>query len=147
MSQVVPVIDDRIAVDVERASGGHVRLHPQETRMLRLLHLCGPQAALDLAGDAPVTVVAGLPPSVVTAVGREAGCVPICDAPAHLDRLAARGLVRLSRRALDPGRYLVLEDEHGHEGARRCSVQLTAAGRAFCTAGAGTATEASVLRA
>lgn len=107
----------RQSADVEVEDGAHpayVRildeLHPDEARILRLLALEGPQAAVDVRS----LQLLGLGSSVVAEglnmIGRQAGCRNPERVHAYLDNLNRLGLIWFSKEAIpDPSAYQVLE--------------------------------------
>ena len=115
-------------------------LAPDEARILRLLALGGPQAAIDVRSGLPFAsqlVAPGL-----TMIGAEAGCRYTDRVHAYLDNLNRLGLIWFSRESLDPLAYQVLEAqpevEEAMKGAGRLartvrrSIHLTTFGEDFC---------------
>jgi hypothetical protein len=77
------------------------RLHDQ-ARIMRLLFVCGAQAAIDIGATPRQSRTRS---RILTTVGRDAGC-QTSDASAAVQDLCASGLVRFARQALnDPHRY------------------------------------------
>jgi len=118
-------------------------LAPDEGRILRLLALEGPQAAVDIrSGLIPLNATSEMVASGLTMIGQEAGCRHLEDVPAYLNNLFRLGLIWFSREPLsDPMRYQVLEaqpevvdvsKEAGRARTVRRSVELTPFGKDFC---------------
>jgi Abortive infection alpha len=118
-------------------------LAPDEARILRLLALEGPRAAVDVrAGWLPVDAASELVAPGLTMIGSEAGCRNPDRVHAYLNNLYRLGLVWFSREPLkEQGPYQVLEAqpvvaEAMKEGGRtrtvRRSIHLTPFGEDFC---------------
>jgi len=138
----------RLSADVDFAEDFHPayarilsELAPDEARILRLLALQGPQAAVDVRSGLPLAsqlVAPGL-----SMIGAEAGCRHLDRLHAYLDNLNRLGLTWFSREALeDPLSYQVLEaqpdvieaiKQAGRTGRTvRRSIHLTPFGHDFC---------------
>ena len=117
-------------------------LAPDEGRILRLLALEGPQAAIDVRSGLPFAsqlIALGL-----SMIGAESGCSHTVRVRAYLNNLNRLGLIWFSREPLeDPLAYQVLEAqpevEEAMKGAGRMprtvrrSIHLTPFGEDFCS--------------
>jgi len=117
-------------------------LAPDEGRILRLLALEGPQAAVDVRAGRTLAPGSQLVAPGLSMIGAQAGARYLERVPAYLNNLFRLGLIWFSREPLeDPLRYQVLEAQPDviaakREGARgrtvRRSIQLTPFGEDFC---------------
>lgn len=140
----------RRSADVRESDEGHPayeliieQLAPDEARILRLLHMAGPQPAVDVrSGSLPLAGATELIEPGLTMLGAEAGCRRLDRVPAYLNNLYRLGLIWFSREALkDITRYQVLEaqpavaealERAGRGRTVRRSIQLTPFGGDFC---------------
>jgi hypothetical protein len=118
-------------------------LAPDEARILRLMLLEGPQAAVDVRTGGPVGIVRSrlLAPGL-SMIGPRAGCRYVDRVPSYLNNLFRLGLIWFSRETLrDPQRYQVLEAQPDVLAAIksvrqakvvRRSIHLTPFGEDFC---------------
>jgi hypothetical protein len=84
------------------------RIHDQ-ARILRLLYVCGAQAAIEVNATAQGSTGR---PRTVTTVGRDAGCRERSSVDAAIAELCDSGLIGFARGSLlDPRRYEVIEDQ------------------------------------
>ncbi len=118
-------------------------LAPDEGRILRLLVVQGPQAAVDIRTGGPVGLVKSrLIAPGLSMIGARAGCRYVERVPSYLNNLFRLGLVWFSRETLpDPMRYQVLEAQPDvleainsvtHAKVVRRSIHLTPFGEDFC---------------
>jgi hypothetical protein len=139
----------RRSADVHSEEGTHPafalvleNLAPDEGRILRLLAVEGPQAAVDIRTSPPLGIGSEMVASGMNMIGREAGCRDPDRVHAYLGNLYRLGLIWFSREALDEqGPYQVLEaqpevqvamSEAGRTRTVRRSIHLTAFGQEFC---------------
>ncbi len=97
-------------------------LAPDEARILRLMLLGGPQAAVDVRTGGPLGLISSrlLAPGL-NMIGPRAGCRYVERVPSYLTNLNRLGLIWFSRETLrDPERYQVLEAQPG--GSRSAEV-------------------------
>jgi hypothetical protein len=140
----------RRSADVHAEEGTHPafalvleNLAPDEGRILRLLAVEGPQAAVDIRTSPPLGIGSEMVASGMNMIGREAGCRDPDRVHAYLGNLYRLGLIWFSRESLDEqGPYQVLEaqpevqvamSEAGRTRTVRRSIHLTAFGREFCS--------------
>jgi len=117
-------------------------LAPDEGRILRLLAVAGPQAAVDVRTARPLNIGSRLIAPGLSMIGAEAGCRYVERVPAYLNNLYRLGLIWFSREPLeDPLSYQVLEAqpdvleakrEAGRGRTVRRSIHLTPFGTDFC---------------
>lgn len=117
-------------------------LAPDEARILRLMVLEGPRAAVDVRTWRPLDVGSDLIAQGLTMIGQEAGTRFADSVPAYLDNLHRLGLIWFSRDPIeDLSAYQVLEaqpaiqdamDRAGRARMIRRSIRLTTFGRDFC---------------
>lgn len=117
-------------------------LAPDEGRILRLLALGGPQAAVDVRTARPLNIGSQLVAPGLSMIGAEAGCRYVERVHAYLNNLYRLGLVWFSREPLpDPLSYQVLEAQPEVIAARRAAgrgrtvrrtIHLTPFGTDFC---------------
>lgn len=117
-------------------------LAPDEGRILRLLALEGPQAAVDVRTARPLNVGSQLVAPGLSMIGSNAGCRYLDRLHAYLNNLYRLGLVWFSREPLqDPLRYQVLEAQPdvlaamrkaGRAKTVRRTIHLTPFGEDFC---------------
>jgi hypothetical protein len=115
-------------------------LHNQ-VRILRLMFMCGAQPAIDVS-TTPWQSARDVVPTVVTIIGREAGCRDPSTVAACVQALCTAGLVRVARRMLiDPRRYERIESDLdvatgltavGGRLQRRGTLCLTPVGERLC---------------
>jgi hypothetical protein len=120
-------------------------LAPDEARILRLLLLSGPQAAVDVRTGGPLGLISSrlLSPGL-NMIGARAGCRYVDRVPSYLTNLHRLGLIWFSRETLrDSERYQVLEAQpevlEPLKSVRqakivRRSIHLTPFGEGFCRA-------------
>jgi hypothetical protein len=120
-------------------------LAPDEARILRLMLLGGPQAAVDVRTGGPLGLISSrlLAPGL-NMIGPRAGCRYVDRVPSYLTNLHRLGLIWFSRETLrDPERYQVLEAQPEVLAALksvrqakivRRSIHLTPFGEGFCRA-------------
>jgi hypothetical protein len=140
----------RRSADVHTDEGTHPafslvleNLAPDEGRILRLLAVEGPQAAVDIRTSPPLGIGSEMVASGMNMIGREAGTRDPDRVHAYLGNLYRLGLIWFSRESLDEqGPYQVLEaqpevqvamSEAGRTRTVRRSIHLTAFGKEFCT--------------
>ncbi|HEY2160980.1 MAG TPA: DUF4393 domain-containing protein [Solirubrobacteraceae bacterium] len=107
----------RESADVESDDGAHPayarileELHPDEARILRLLALEGPQAAVDVRSSQLLGVSSQIVAEGLSMIGAQAGCRHPERVPAYLDNLNRLGLIWFSKGAIENSRsYQVLE--------------------------------------
>ena len=117
-------------------------LSPDEARILRLLAIDGPQAAVDIRTWRPLDVGSAVVASGLTMLARHAGLMNADRVPAYLSNLYRLGLIWFSRESLsEPEPYQVLEAqpevieavrEAGRARIVRRSIHLTPFGGHFC---------------
>ncbi|HWH43671.1 MAG TPA: Abi-alpha family protein [Thermoleophilaceae bacterium] len=117
-------------------------LAPDEGRILRMLALEGPQAAVDVRAAGPLYVTSQLVAPGLSMIGPQSGCRHLERVPAYLNNLFRLGLVWFSREAVpDISRYQVLEAQPevadamrkaGRARTVRRSIHLTPFGVDFC---------------
>lgn len=118
-------------------------LAPDEGRVLRLLLLEGPQAAVDVRTGGPLGLLSSrLIAPGISMIGARAGCRYVDRVPSYLNNLFRLGLIWFSRETLrDHLRYQVLEAQpevleamHSVAYAKvvRRSIHLTPFGEDFC---------------
>jgi hypothetical protein len=117
-------------------------LAPDEARILRLLAVKGPQAAVDVRTARPLNVGSQLVALGLTMIGAEAGCRHVDRVHAYLNNLNRLGLIWFSRERLpDPLSYQVLEAQPevteamrraGRARTVRRTIHLTPFGHDFC---------------
>jgi hypothetical protein len=117
-------------------------LAPDEARILRLLAVKGPQAAVDVRTARPLNIGSQLLAPGLTMIGAEAGCRHVDRVHAYLNNLNRLGLIWFSRERLpNPLSYQVLEAQPAvAEAMRRArrtrtvrrSIHLTPFGNDFC---------------
>ena len=117
-------------------------LAPDEGRILRLLALEGPQAAVDVRAGKTLAPGSQLVAPGLSMIGAQAGARHLERVPAYLNNLFRLGLIWFSREPLeDPLRYQVLEAQPDVIAAKRVgargrtvrrSIQLTPFGEDFC---------------
>ena len=118
------------------------QLSPDEARILRLLALEGPQAAVDVRTWQPLDMGSAVVAPGLTMIARYAGCRHPDRVPAYLSNLFRLGLIWFSRDTLpELGPYQVLEAqpdvieavrETGRARIVRRSIHLTPFGGHFC---------------
>jgi Abortive infection alpha len=117
-------------------------LAPDEARILRLLALAGPRAAVDVRASRTLNISSELVAPGLNMIGAEAGCRHVARVPAYLNNLERLGLIWFSREPLpDPLDYQVLEAQpevlealksSGRGKTVRRSIHLTPFGFGFC---------------
>lgn len=118
-------------------------LAPDEARILRLMALDGPQAAIDIRTARPLNVGSELISPGITMIGAQAGVRYVERVPQYLNNLFRLGLVWFSREPVkEMHKYQVLEAQpEALEGAKaagrvakvvRRSIALTPFGEDFC---------------
>jgi hypothetical protein len=117
-------------------------LSPDEARILRLLAVEGPQAAVDIRTWRPLDVGSAVVAPGLTMIARHAGLMHTDRLPAYLSNLYRLGLIWFSRESLsEPEPYQVLEAqpdvveavrEAGRARIVRRSIHLTPFGGHFC---------------
>ncbi|MDQ6745708.1 MAG: Abi-alpha family protein [Actinomycetota bacterium] len=118
-------------------------LAPDEARILRLLLLQGPQAAIDVRTGGPVGMLSSrLIAPGLSMIGPLAGCRYVDQVPSYLNNLFRLGMVWFSRETLrSTQKYQVLEAQPDvaaamgqvrHAKLVRRSIHLTPFGEDFC---------------
>jgi Abortive infection alpha len=117
-------------------------LAPDEARILRLLALDGPQAAVDVRASKTLNISSELVAPGLNMIGAQAGCRHVQRVPAYLNNLERLGLIWFSREPLpNPLEYQVLEAQpevieamkgSGRGKTVRRSIYLTPFGSGFC---------------
>ncbi len=117
-------------------------LSPDEARILRLLAIEGPQAAVDIRTWRPLDMGSAVVSPGLTMIARHAGLMHPDRVPAYLSNLYRLGLIWFSRESLsEPEPYQVLEAqpdvvdavrEAGRARIVRRSIHLTPFGGHFC---------------
>jgi hypothetical protein len=117
-------------------------LAPDEARILRLIAIEGPRAAVDVRTWRPLDKNSEVIATGLTMIGAEAGCFHLDRVPAYLSNLFRLGLIWFSREAVEDGSaYQVLEaqpdvqeamERAGRGKTVRRSVQMTPFGKDFC---------------
>ncbi len=115
---------------------------PDEARILRLMAVEGPRAAVDVRTWRPLDVGSDLVAPGLTMIGQQAGCRFVERVPAYLNNLERLGLIWFSREPVDSlGDYQVLEaqpevtdamERAGRARTIRRSIRLTPFGMDFC---------------
>jgi hypothetical protein len=118
------------------------QLAPDEARILRLLAVQGPQAAVDVRTWRPLGVGSHVATPGLTMIDRHAGCLYADRVPAYLSNLYRLGLIWFSRDPMrDQSVYQVLEaqpevlealERGGRKVTLRRSIELTPFGEHFC---------------
>lgn len=117
-------------------------LTPDEARVLRFLHVEGPQPSVDVRTSRPFGVGSELIADGLSMIGLQAGVRHLDRTKAYLNNLHRLGLIWFSRETVEPGRYQVVEVQpevtaalkqagRGSKTIRR-SIHLTAFGDEFC---------------
>jgi hypothetical protein len=139
----------RQSADVHRDEGTHPayarileNLAPDEARVLRLLAIEGPQAAVDVRSAGPLGIGSEMLSSGLNMIGAEAGLRRPDRTESYLGNLHRLGLLWFSREQLeDQNRYHVLEaqpevqvamSDAGRTRTVRRSIHLTEFGQDFC---------------
>jgi Abortive infection alpha len=134
-----------VEVDGHPAFAGILsQLHPDEARILRLLAVEGPQAAVDVRNWRPLGIGSHVVAPGLNMIGQHAGCLMVERVPVYLSNLFRLGLIWFSRDPVDEiSPYQVLEAQPevkaalksaGHGTTVRRSVRLTPFGAQFCAA-------------
>jgi hypothetical protein len=139
----------RSSADVNAQDGAHpayarilAELAPDESRILRLLAVEGPQPTIDVRSANLIGVGSQLVAQGLNLIGTEAGCRYPDRVPAYLNNLHRLGLIWFPKDPIDnPQRYQVLEAQPdamqaiaraGRAKTVHRSVALTAFGKDFC---------------
>jgi Abortive infection alpha len=107
----------RESADVNYEEGAHPayarilsEIAPDESRILRLLMVEGPQPSVDIRAASLIGVGSQLVAEGLTMIGTEAGCRYLDRVPAYLNNLRRLGLIEISEEPIgDPMRYQVVE--------------------------------------
>jgi hypothetical protein len=139
----------RLSADVEADDNTHPayarilsEIAPDESRILRLLMLSGPQPSVDIRAANLIGVGSQLVAQGLTMIGTEAGCRHLDRVPAYLNNLRRLGLIAISNEPInDPMRYQVLEAQPDAVDAMRRAgrvktvhkrIEMTPFGTDFC---------------
>jgi hypothetical protein len=119
-------------------------LAPDEARILRLLAIEGPQAAVDVRTWRPLGIGSTVVAPGLTMIGQRAGCRALDRVPVYLSNLYRLGLIWFSRDPIDDlAAYQVLEaqpevlealERAGRGTTVRRSIRLTPFGEQFVAA-------------
>lgn len=117
-------------------------LTPDEARILRFLHVEGPQPSVDVRTSRPFGAGSELIADGLSMIGLQAGVRRLDRTKAYLNNLHRLGLIWFSREPVEPSRYQVVEVQPEVTAALkqagrasktvRRSIHLTAFGEDFC---------------